>query len=128
MKQVLFFRISLEVYSKTSPSEHFMRRGKTTDGRAPFSDDDVGYIYKKMRAQLRLILLRTTQRPQKTTYTHRAFTCDFNIFFSSLLVRTYYIHNLRRYYLRVGFYFSNYDSSFFLHATMHGTNEDTRLD
>ena len=54
MKQVLFFRISLEIYSsKTSPSEHFMRRGKTTDGRAPFSDD-VGYIYKKMRAQLRL--------------------------------------------------------------------------
>ena len=88
-----------------------MRRGKTTDGRAPFSDDDVGYIYKKMRAQD--TLLRTTQRPQKTTYTHRAFTCDFN---------------LRRYYLRVGFYFSNYDSSFFLHATMHGTKEDTRLD
>ena len=90
MTQVLFFRISLEIYSsKTSPSEHFMRRGKTTDGRAPFSDDDVGYIYKKMRAQLRLILLRTTQRPQKTTYTQGIHLWLQHFFQVSKFVHTY---------------------------------------
>ena len=82
MKQVLFFRIRLEIYSsKTSPSEHFMCRGKTTDGpRFPTTLA----IYTKRCARNSDSLLRTTQRPQKTTYTHRAFTCDFNIFFKSL--------------------------------------------